>query len=82
MIVSLEAKGTNAYNRYTMCPAEEGWRIYQPKRCGNNNKDEDNSPKNLNDKNKQASSQKFRQLIITLLDISLKIQLKIKIEQF
>ena len=26
------------------------------------NKDEDNSPKNLNDKNQQASSQKFRQL--------------------
>ena len=29
---------------------EEGWRTYQPKRCGNNNKDEDNCPKNLNDK--------------------------------
>ena len=28
---------------------EEGWRTYRPKRCGNNNKDEDNSPKNLND---------------------------------
>ena len=27
-------------------------------------KDEDNSPKNLNDKNQQASSQKFRQLIL------------------
>ena len=26
-----------------------------------NNKDEDNSPKTLNDKNHQASSQKFRQ---------------------
>ena len=26
---------------------EEGQRTYQPKRCGNNNKDEDNSPKNL-----------------------------------
>ena len=35
---------------------------YRPKRCGNNNEDEDNSPKNLNDKNQQASSQKFRQL--------------------
>ena len=32
------------------------------KRCGNNNKDEDNSLKTLNDKNQQASSQKFRQL--------------------
>ena len=40
---------------------EEGRRTYRPKRCGNNNKDEDNSPKNLNDKNQQASSQKFWQ---------------------
>ncbi len=30
---------------------EEGRRIYRPKRCGNKNKDEDNSPKPLNDKN-------------------------------
>ena len=30
---------------------EEGQRTYRPKRCGNNDKDEDNSPKNLNDKN-------------------------------
>ncbi len=31
---------------------EEGRRTYRPKRCGNeNNKDEDNSPKTLNDKN-------------------------------
>ena len=29
---------------------EEGRRTYRPKRCGNN--DEDNSPKNLNDKKK------------------------------
>ena len=36
-------------------------RTYRPKRCGNNNKDEDNSPKTLNDKNQQTSSQKFRQ---------------------
>ena len=41
---------------------EEGRRTYRSKRCGNNSKDEDNSPKNLNDKNQQASSQKFRQL--------------------
>ena len=27
---------------------EEGWRTYRPKRCGNNNKDEDNNPKTLN----------------------------------
>ena len=41
---------------------EEVQRTYRPKRCGNNDKDEDNSPKTLNDKNHQASSQKFRQL--------------------
>ena len=35
---------------------EEGWRTYWPKRCENNNKDEDNNPKTLNGKN-QASSQ-------------------------
>ena len=40
---------------------KKGRRTYRPKRCGNNNKDEDNSPKNLNDKNQQASSYKFRQ---------------------
>ena len=41
---------------------EEGQQTYQPKNCGNNNKDEDNSPKTLNDKNHQVLSQKFRQL--------------------
>ena len=41
---------------------EEGRRTYWLKHCGNNNEDEDNSPKTLNDKNHQASSQKFRQL--------------------
>ena len=30
---------------------EEGQRTYQPKRCRNNNKDENNSLKTLNDKN-------------------------------
>ena len=30
---------------------EERWWTYRPKRCGNNNKDEDNSQKTLNDKN-------------------------------
>ena len=30
---------------------EESRRTYRPKRCGNNNKDEDNSPKTFNDKN-------------------------------
>ena len=44
---------------------EEGRRIYRLKQCVNKRKDEDNSPKTLNDKNDknlQASSQKFRQL--------------------
>ena len=31
---------------------EECWKTYQLKSCGNNNKDEDNSPKILNDKKK------------------------------
>ena len=38
---------------------KEGRRTYRPKRCANNNKDEDDSLKTLNDKNHQASSQKF-----------------------
>ena len=45
---------------------EEGRGTYRPKRCRNNNKDEDNRPKALNNKNHQALSQKFRQLITIL----------------
>ena len=41
---------------------EDGQKTYWLKRCGNNNEDEDNSPKTLNDKNHQALSQKFSQL--------------------
>ena len=37
---------------------EEGRRTYWTKCFGNNYKDEDNSSKTLNDKNRQASSQK------------------------
>ena len=48
-------------SRFRQTP-EEDRRTYWTKRCGNNNKDEDNSPKTLNDKNQRASSQKFRQL--------------------
>ena len=40
---------------------EEGLKTYRLKRCGNNNKDEDNSLKTVNDKKHQALSQKFRQ---------------------
>ena len=35
---------------------EEGRRTYRPKRCGNKNKDEDNSPKTLNDKKRVICS--------------------------
>ena len=38
---------------------EEGLWTYRQKRCEYNNKDEDNSPKTLNDKNHEASSQKY-----------------------
>ena len=37
-----------------------GWRTYRLKRCGNNNKDEDN------DRNHQASSQNFKQPLCLL----------------
>ena len=42
---------------------EEGWRTYWPKRSEYNNEDKDNSPKTLNDRNYQASSKKFRQIV-------------------
>ena len=38
---------------------EEGRRTYRPKRCENNNKDEDHSPKNLNDKKKNKFVRSF-----------------------
>ena len=38
---------------------EEGRKTYRPKRYGNNNKNEDSSSKIPNDKNHQATSQKF-----------------------
>ena len=49
---------------------EEGRRKYRPKRCGNSNNDEDHSPKFLHDKNHQALSQKFRQLMIKISVLS------------
>ena len=36
--------------------SEEGWRTHLPKRCEYNDKDEDNSPKTLNDKNESICS--------------------------
>ena len=59
---------------------EEGRRTYRPKRCGNNNKDEDNSPKNLNDKKKykqlrlafeHAASIQFPMTVVTALSMHL-----------
>ena len=47
--------------------SEEGRRTHRPKLCEYNNKEEDNSPKTLNDTNHQASSQKFRQLMLGLI---------------
>ena len=45
---------------------EEGWRTHH---CKYNNKDEDYSPKTLNNKDHQASSQKFRPLLFS--DVSI-----------
>ena len=39
---------------------EEDQRTYRLKRCGNNNKDKNNSPKTRNDKNQQALFQKIK----------------------
>ena len=47
--------------RVGQTPGEDR-RIYRPKRGGNNYKDEDHSPKTLNDKNHQASSQTLKLL--------------------
>ena len=41
---------------------EEGRRTHRPKRYQYNNKDVDNGPKTLKNKDHQASFQKFRQL--------------------
>ena len=41
-------------SRFRQTP-KEGRRTYRPKRCGKNNKDEDNSPKTLNDKDVKLS---------------------------
>ena len=41
---------------------EEGRRTYQLKRCGNNNEDEDNSPKTLNDKKRTYLDQLFNDI--------------------
>ena len=58
--VSSRTHGINGYRRW-----------FRPKRCGNNNKDEDNSPKTLNDKNHQSSFQKFYTTVVKSLTIYL-----------
>ena len=52
-----EPRGFNKGRSSKFCEAsrvrqtpKEGRRTYRPKRCRNNNKDKDNSPKTLNDK--------------------------------
>ena len=60
---------------------EEGRKTYQPKRCGNSNKDEGNSLKTFNDKNHQALSQKFRQLKETNMSIDLSTVKNLKIKK-
>ncbi len=43
-------------------PPEEGWSVQRPKRCDKDgNKDNDNSPKNVNNVH-NTSSQKYRQI--------------------
>ena len=41
--------------------SEKGRRAYRPKRCTDNDEDEDNSPNNADNTNHQASSQTFRE---------------------
>ena len=51
---------------------EEGWRTYRPKGCGNNNKDEDNTPKTLHDKNFRVVSDhvEVNFFIVQILDMT------------
>ena len=42
---------------------EEGRRTYRPKRCQNDNKDEDNSPKTLNDKKPSSWVSKIQTIV-------------------
>ena len=53
---------------------EEGRRTYRPKHCGNNNKDEDNSPKTPNDGNTIVLNVFFQEnMIICIVSDSEKI---------
>ena len=49
---------------------EEGWRTYWPKRCGNNNNDEDNSLKTLNEK-KEFNRFEFKVFLTKAKELSL-----------
>ena len=49
----------------TFQPPEEAWSVQQPKRCDQQDeKDGDNSPKNVNNVH-NTSSQKYRQILLT-----------------
>ena len=48
---------------------EEGRRTYRPKHCGNNNKDEDNSPKNLNDKYEEFTCSKWSRFFLLVVKL-------------
>ena len=54
---------------------DESQRTYQPKHCEYSNEIEDNSLNILSDKSYQASSQKFRQIIITKTNFRQKMSL-------
>ena len=49
---------------------EEGRRTYWPKHCGNNNKDEDNSPKTLNDKKQVICLKVFNDIVINYVSVN------------
>ena len=60
-------RGINKGFRIRQTP-EEGRRTYQPKRGGNNNKDEENSPKTLNDRHDTCSkAMRNNKLIVNVL---------------
>ena len=51
---------------------EGGWRTYQSKSCEYNNKDEDNSPKTLNDKKSKYQSKYYKQYSYLLTTLAFK----------
>ena len=58
---------------------EEGRRTYRPKRWGNNNKDEDNSPKTLNDKHHRLRNLDRKKLTLNFPDFQMFLNLPHKV---